>query len=414
MENYFNRRPIITKFNHCRIKTPNQLKNMKTKRILRITAAALLFSTLNPLLSTCFAQGSLTPPGAPAPTMKTLAQIEPRTPILTAPFTISAPGSYYLTTNLSVTTGNAITIAANGVTLDLSGFTISSTAASATGYGILLSGGLQNLTIKNGFIQGGVINNGSGVYSGGGFAYGIRYSSSGPTNVLVSRISVVGVLDDGIYLGDGPSMVVESCTVATAGGKGILATIIRGSSAVDCGSVAIFGNQVTDCNGQSTGSTGLDGNTANNCSGVSSGSGTIGLSGSMICNCYGSSSSGTGLSALTANNCYGSSSSGNGLNAQVANNCSGFSLNGGTGLYVYYTADNCYGSSGSGTGLYSGFTANNCKGHSASGNGLYCGQIAIGCYGESNTGTGLQANIANSCAGFGATPYSVVNKYNMP
>jgi hypothetical protein len=41
------------------------------------------------------AQGSLTPPpGAPAPTMKTLDQIEARTPISSAPFTISAPGSY--------------------------------------------------------------------------------------------------------------------------------------------------------------------------------------------------------------------------------------------------------------------------------------------------------------------------------
>jgi hypothetical protein len=30
-----------------------------------------------------YAQGSLTPPGAPAATMKTLAQIEPRTPINT-------------------------------------------------------------------------------------------------------------------------------------------------------------------------------------------------------------------------------------------------------------------------------------------------------------------------------------------
>ena len=41
----------------------------------------LLAAVFNASLSTVFAQGSLTPPGAPAPTMKTLAQIEPRTPI---------------------------------------------------------------------------------------------------------------------------------------------------------------------------------------------------------------------------------------------------------------------------------------------------------------------------------------------
>src|SRR3979411_1673607 len=99
-----------------------------------ITAGLLLFlSTLNSQLSTCFAQGSLTPPGAPTPTMKSLDQIEARAPISSAPFTIGSSGSYYLTTNLSVASGNAITINANGITLDLNGFTISSTAGSATG-----------------------------------------------------------------------------------------------------------------------------------------------------------------------------------------------------------------------------------------------------------------------------------------
>ena len=53
------------------------------KRLLKLAALALL-STLNSQLSTCLAQGSLTPPGAPAPTMKSLAQIEPRTDFLGA------------------------------------------------------------------------------------------------------------------------------------------------------------------------------------------------------------------------------------------------------------------------------------------------------------------------------------------
>jgi hypothetical protein len=72
------------------------------------------------------AQGSLSPPGAPAPTMKTLAQIEPRTPITNVPYTILAPGSYYLTTNLVclLAGSNGITVAANEVTLDLMGFTL--------------------------------------------------------------------------------------------------------------------------------------------------------------------------------------------------------------------------------------------------------------------------------------------------
>ena len=44
--------------------------------------------------------GPLTPPGPPAPTSKTLNEIEPRTPINSLPFVIEEPGSYYLTRNL--------------------------------------------------------------------------------------------------------------------------------------------------------------------------------------------------------------------------------------------------------------------------------------------------------------------------
>ena len=72
-----------------RMKKP---KTMKTTPMQFLLTAAVLFATFNPQLSTVFAQGSLTPPGAPAPTMKTLAQIEPRMPISSAPFTISVPG----------------------------------------------------------------------------------------------------------------------------------------------------------------------------------------------------------------------------------------------------------------------------------------------------------------------------------
>ena len=139
---------------------------MKTKILL---VAMALFSTLNAQLSTCLAQGSLTPPGAPAPMMKTLAQIEPRTPISSAPFTITNAGSYYVTTNLTVSSGTAITIATNGVTLDLNGFSLRSTAASAIGSGISLNSGLRNITLANGFIQGGVTNNGSGFTRGNPF-----------------------------------------------------------------------------------------------------------------------------------------------------------------------------------------------------------------------------------------------------
>src|SRR5438477_8418295 len=102
------------------------IKIMKTRRLLCLGVAAAL---LLPLAA--FPQGSLTPPGPPAPTMKKLDEVEPRTNLQATPvpagvntsnanydFIITQPGSYYLSTNLGVTKTNGIQITAEGVTLD--------------------------------------------------------------------------------------------------------------------------------------------------------------------------------------------------------------------------------------------------------------------------------------------------------
>jgi len=369
---------------------------MKTTRLIHAASLALALSTLNPQPSTVFAQGSLTPPGAPAPTMKTLAQIEARTPISSAPFTISVPGSYYLTTNLTVSSGDAIIIAASGVTLDLNGFTLSSTANPAAGYGVRLNGSLSDITIANGHIRGGVTNN-AGTYGGPGFQYGIAFFSEAPLSTRVVGVTVSGCLYYGIHLGFGESTVVESCTVRTVGSLGIVATTIKNSTASDCDWTAIYGSQVSDCRGQSSSATGLSAITAQNCYGYSSSSG-IGLNAETAQNCYGYSSSGTALSAQTALNCYGESGSGTALSAQTAQNCYGYSSSG-TGLSAT-TAQNCYGYSSSGTGL-SATTAHNCYGYSVSDSGLFADRTATGCYGYSFSGPrGLYALSANTCVGY--------------
>src|SRR3954453_5352464 len=101
------------------------IKTIKTLRFLCMSAVAAS-ALLLPL--SAFSQGSLTPPGAPAPTMKRLDEIEPRTNLQATPapagvdagnanyhFIINQPGSYYLSANLAITKANGIQINAEGV-----------------------------------------------------------------------------------------------------------------------------------------------------------------------------------------------------------------------------------------------------------------------------------------------------------
>ncbi len=126
---------------------------------------------------TVFGQGSLIPPGAPAATMKTLDQlyqsvvavssavfqvsnavshVESRTDVLTLPgdatyrHVIAQPGSYYLSSNLTVTNMSGIVIRSPGVTLDLNGFCISGNSGAGIAVGPLALGAV----IRNGSVSG--------------------------------------------------------------------------------------------------------------------------------------------------------------------------------------------------------------------------------------------------------------------
>jgi hypothetical protein len=85
------------------------------------------------------------------------AKAEKRIPISTLPFTINAPGSYYLTGNLTHTgAGNGITVNSDRVTIDLMGFTLANSTA-GTANGIFASGGSpfrRDITVRNGFVTG--------------------------------------------------------------------------------------------------------------------------------------------------------------------------------------------------------------------------------------------------------------------
>jgi len=328
------------------------------------------------MLHSAWGQGALTPPGAPAPTMKTLAQIEARTPISTAPFTITASGSYYLTANLTINSGNAITVSANNVTLDLNGFTLFSTeTTAANSLGILLNS-VTNITILHGFISGGVTNNG-GTFSGNGFSFGIYDFGGASANTRVSGVSVSGCLNSGIYLPFN-NAAVESCTATTVGGYGIIAQSISDSTAQNCGVTAIYSyGSANNCAGACIGSgDGIDANLANNCSGTSA-------------------NSGIGILANIATGCYGESDAGNGygIYAYTVSNCTDYNNGGGDGIYGISIATGCYGYS------ISGIVINTYN--------------AAFCTGSCPEGTAIEAYIANGCVA-GSGMNSIHFTYNMP
>lgn len=423
---------------------------------------------LNPVL--VFAQGALAPLAPPAPLYKTLDQIEPRTPI-SAAITIDVPGSYYLTQNVIVATGNAITINTSNVTLDLNGFTISSSASPASGSAVNINNGFSNITITNGNVNSGV-GYSDGNYTGTGFANGINVAGA-TNNVCVRGVNVFGVLSGGLNLGLG-NTTVEGCTVTIAGDYGIYANSVADSTAVNTGKSGIFAQVALNCTGNSNGNNGVHATTATNCQGTASGTGNAGsgvfANSALNCfgvgfgtgpgvnawvatNCWGQAVSSSGILAHTAAGCQGMSTSGEGVTADDANGCEGTSTSA-DGIHAA-TANNCFGQSTSGTAVSSNY-ATGCRAISTTGPGIiadhyangcwakssghnvyaiqspvaincygeydgdsgqsfaiYAFQMAIGCNGVNNRNAalGLYTPLANSCVGSGI---NATNKYNMP
>jgi hypothetical protein len=178
--------------------------------------------------------------------MKTLQQIEPRTPLNTLPgddsamFLVTQSGSYYLTTNVVVGPGtNAMRIFASDVVIDLNGFTLYGTSSRVA---IQTAGpNLDRVRIHNGnlvgwgggidFISAGFVTNGTFedlvlVSSNlSAFVYGI---GCGGDRARVSHCTITGFSGSSataMELGD--QAVVEDCTVVNCNGG-----IVTGASCV--------------------------------------------------------------------------------------------------------------------------------------------------------------------------------------
>ena len=125
------------------------------------THAKYIFILMTSLTIVCFVQaGPLEPVNPPAPTMKTLTQVEPRTIInatntpgdIDNSFIINEPGSYYLVTPLiGEVAKNGILIDANDVVIDLNGFAMTGVPGSGEGFDV--QGQYTNLVIQNGSVN---------------------------------------------------------------------------------------------------------------------------------------------------------------------------------------------------------------------------------------------------------------------
>ncbi len=178
-----------------------------------------------------FAQGPLTPPGAPAAGMRTLAQIEPRIPITNVNTTISQPGSYYLTTNLVAAIGQSgIIIQSGGVTVDLMGHTLTGAGIEAAQQGISINGAtnrhLVGVVVRNGTIA--------------SFGYGVRASYA--SGLDLENLNVFQCYNPAINLyGYGAGNFIRNgrifqCNVSSNGSSGLF---LNGSGGGLCSGVLV-------------------------------------------------------------------------------------------------------------------------------------------------------------------------------
>jgi parallel beta-helix repeat protein len=210
---------------------PEEKPAMKTT----MQALAGVVITICFAVTTARGQGSLTPPGAPSPTMKTLSQVEPRLAITNLPVAITVPGSYYLTGDLlGPSDSDGITINVNDVTIDLNGFRLVGAAGSLRG--IAVNGVHTGISIR-----GGSVRNWGQVGINAFSAYGTH----------LSDLTVANCASNGLLTGEGS--IVRGCTLRDNGGAGMRTG--ANSRVLDCtsagndgiGIMAHFGCLIANC-----------------------------------------------------------------------------------------------------------------------------------------------------------------------
>ncbi len=190
------------------------------KRLCSLLAANGIFAI------TCMGQGTLTPASAPAPSMKSLAQVEPRAPIGSVPFVITTAGSYYLTTNLTGVSGtNGITVLAPDVSLDLNGFALIGVAGST--FGVTSTTAAVNFSLRNGTIRNwpaaGIIAPGTDATFEGVNVYS-NSGSFGLSAGAYAKVRQCNIAQNGAGLLVGQGAVIGDSVIRNNAGNGIVAS----------------------------------------------------------------------------------------------------------------------------------------------------------------------------------------------
>jgi parallel beta-helix repeat protein len=210
------------------------------------------------------------------------------TRITSLPYTINAPGYYYLNGNLSYTGGNGITVQSSNVTIDLMGFTLAGPNISSTYRGVYIHN-QNNVEVRNGTLTGwymGVQEDSGGNHHRiiGIRAFGNRYGINliGTDHLIEGCTAfpgTFGATQGLVIFGNGS---IRGCTVmnfgygiyisgGTVSGNVVSGCTTRGIYALS--STVINDNQVSNC------AVGIDGSGGGSIIGniVSAGSGQTGI-----------------------------------------------------------------------------------------------------------------------------------------
>ncbi len=164
--------------------------------------------------------------------MKTLDQVQPRTPVdstntpgdASNKFIINTPGSYYLTGNVvGVSAKHGISIQADNVTLDLNGFAVRITG-STTMNGIDVPSPQANIIVRNGVIR--------------NWKNGVNAPSA--TSSRYENLNVAS--NSGVGLSLSAGVLVKDCVVTNNGGDGI--DVGSDATVIDCVSRLNSGNGI--------------------------------------------------------------------------------------------------------------------------------------------------------------------------